>query len=283
MTVAYRIQLMLLTQYRVINTMAPSKFIFALAAIFILSASQTALGQLTTIVGNTGDKYGLAAWYSYGQQTIGENIVRGYGINIKYGPANFLPYPTTDIVDTTAQCKCTEFERPVLVYDTTWYLRASFGLGYLNYYGLVTPISRLSSRLDLAAPYAGAWLTVPVSFPFWGVKLKDSDGDHYISIIFGYTTAVVSIENAIGKFEPNAQNENITYTIPTTLTHEFNYGIVIARRLFIMHNQTSFKPKNVLYTPLDGSTINNLTLQSNLPSELDLSFNSWKIGFSVDF
>jgi hypothetical protein len=232
---------------------------------------------LIAITPNTGETYGIAAWYSYGWQDPGTNTINGYGVNLKYGRVGFFKYDDTTLIKPCDECEKPGETKEKKVKHTRYWLKMSFALGYLTYYEIDPVVPNIQSSFDLTAPYAGVFFSIPFGFP------TKKDESSFASMNFGYTSGVFSAPAIKGKFTVNGTTAEGSFLIPSTLSHEFNIGVSLGHIVFLNVDYHILKPTDILYTSRDDAVVKTADLERNFPEDLNLSFWAAKVGVSVDF
>jgi hypothetical protein len=273
---------------------------FLLATAMVICGAAFATSQtLVNIAPNTGSKYGLTAWVSRGtQQVVGGNPsanagLWGYGLNLKYGSEGMIEIDIDSTVRDVPCDECGEKFKKVKFRDTSYFVKVSFGAGYLSYFGFVSPLSNLSTEFDLSGPYAGLYFSFPLYFADPTLRkifaqIDPDDSKASVSLFVGYTSAVFTPGSILGTYiGPNVGANPttgfpVTFQMPTTVSHNVNLGLVFGGRVFIEWDLHFIKASSVLYAPLNGALPKD-SVQIHTGSGLDLSFEGFKAGISFDF
>ena len=254
-----------------------------LISISLMEAPVLLNAQILTIADKT-DAYGITAWYCKGSQDLEPELnrdanVEGYGVNIKYRGTSFGHRNTVVELEDTVGYKLdpatgTAIKQPgkKLIIEEVPIVRFSFGVGYLEYSGFESPLDSLQADFDLSGPYAGAWFSFPI------------DENGVVSAVLGYTSAVLTVAKVQALY--GVDSAAVSFDIPTTVSHEINFGLswrVIRRlSLFAEINQKWLNVKNISYTPA-GEAKSGELIQRDLGGNMDLGFQSLKVGMSISF
>lgn len=247
-----------------------------LLGILIPMSSQTSFCQFDFLKG-TG--YGVTGWYSWGNQTSNDSSIKGYGVNVKYSLQPFFMHEPDSI--RLIPCKCGSLDSTIK-WDTTYTLNASFGLGYYSYSGLSFNEQSFSSKFNIASPYAGIWFSLKLpkpENPWPGPWVK-----HLIpNIVLGATVGIPSAADVPGiHIGPGGESTRALFSFATTSTFELNVGLTFFKHIFFEYNWLGFKATGIKYTNMAGAPLS-AEIYGTLPTEQDFSFNSYKLGLSLNF
>lgn len=243
-----------------------------LLGILIPMSSQTSFCQFDFLKG-TG--YGVTGWYSWGNQTSNDSSIKGYGVNVKYSLHPLFPYERDSIGLIPCKCGDTNFTTE---WDTTYILNASFGLGYYSYSGLSFNEQSFSSKFNIAAPYAGIWFSLTLPKP-------KNDLEKWLipKVVLGATVGIPSAADVPGiHIGAGGESTRALFSFATTSTFEFNVGLTFFKHIFFEYNWLGFKATGIKYTDLAGAPLS-AEIYDTLPTEEDFSFNSYKLGLSLNF